>query len=354
MFDGLNYALSDRSRSSTEVVTNANVLQKIAELYDQIGDHLDPVTNRLDSLTKALNRTRGEDAATESDDIESETSSQAGDQDRTEWVVQDMLSVFDERRLPEEYGTQDFVVNISTDETSLEGLVNHENLAATIYGLARHDPKFRRRLRKALTKDFCAVQFLEKMRARIWGAVLGRLGRHITSGFQSDPNILMETAARLWGCIQQIQKYFEDRAPLTRQVRSMAAELVVDLLHSVCERNKDIYTQITWTRTTQDPEDERDRNLFHNLIGGADKGEEEDYFALTFFAGLAPYERMHLLDRLNELLDRLRRCRAPKGYIEKLERIVQAHETHQADPSRTVGERPPITGERESRRRRVA
>jgi len=335
-------------------VTNTNVLQRIAELYDQIGDHLDPATNRLDSLTKALNRTRGEDAATESDDIESETSSQAGDQDRTEWVVQDMLSVFDERRLPEEYGRRDFVENIPTDVTSLESLIDHGNLAATVYGLARHDQIFRRRLRKALTKDFCAVQFLEKMRARIWGAVLGRLDRHITSGSQADPHILMETADRLRGCVQQIQKYFEDRAPLSKQVRSMAAELVVDLLRSVCDRNKDIYTQINWTRTTQDPEDEDDRNLFHNLIGGADEEEEDDYFALTFFAGLAPHEWMHLSDRSNELLDRLRRYRAPRGYLEKLERIVQAYETHQADLIRTVGERPPITGERESRRRRVA
>lgn len=335
-------------------MTNANVLQRIAELYDQIGDHLDPATNRLDSLTKALNRTRGEEAATESDDIESESSSNAGDQDRTEWVVQDMLSVFDERRLPEEYGRQDMVENIPTESTSLGSLVSPENLAATIYGLARHDPKFRRRLRKALTRDFCANQFLEKMRARIWTSVLGRLDRHIASGPQSDPNIVMETADRLRACIQQIQKYVEDRAPLSMQVKSTAAGILVDLLHSVCDRNTDIYTQINWTRTAQDPEDQDDRNLFHNVIGGADEEEEDDYFALTFFSGLAPDAWMYLLDRLLQLLVKLRRNDAPRSYIEKLERVVQAYETHHTDATRPVGERPPISGERERRRRRIA
>ena len=354
LFDGLNYVLSDRSRSSTEVVTNANVLQKIAALYDQIGGHLDPATNRLDSLTRALNRTRGEDAATESDDIESETGSQAGDQDRTEWIIQDMLSVFDELQLPEEYGRQPFVQNIPTETTSVENLVVRDSLAATVYGLARHDATFRRSLRKTLTKDFCARQFLDKMKDRILIRALGRLDRHITSGSESDTGIIMETADRLRGCVQEIQKYFEDRAPLSKQVKIRAAEIVVDLLRAVCEHNRDIYTEIRWTRTTQDPDEQDDRNLFHNLIGGADEEEEDDYFALTFMSSLAPDEWMHLLDRLGELLDRLRRNQAPRAYIEKLERIVQAYEAHNTDPTRAVGERPPISGERESRRRRVA
>jgi len=354
LFDGLNYVISDRSRSSTEVVTNENVLQKIAEIYNQLGDHLDPATNRLDSLTKALNRTRGEDAATESDDIESETGSQAGDHERTEWVVQDMLSVFDEHRLPEEYGSRRFIKNIPTEPTSLQSLVSREDLAATIYGLARHDQTFRRSLRKALTMDFCADQFLEKMKDRIQVHVLGRLDRHVTSGSQSDPGIVMDTADRLRGCVQQIQKYFKDRAPISKQVKIKAAEIVVELLRVVCEHDRDIYAQINWTRTSQDPQELDDRNLFHNLIGGADEEAEDEYFALTFMAGLAPHEWMHLLDRLHRILDKLRQNRAPRRYIEKLESIVQPYEAHHTDPTRTVGERPPISGERDSRRRRVA
>ena len=332
------------------------MLQRITDLYDQIGGHLDPLTDRLDSLTRALNRTRGEDEATESDEDESETDSQFAEPEDADAVIQDMLSIFDDRRSPEEYGRQEFIQDVPTLYSSLENLVVLSSLPATIYGLARHDRKLRRHLRMALNKEFCAaVHFLKKGKDAI-RRILAYFDRHIADGRQSDPTIVDECAGRLRGAVEELKRYLEDEdtAPPSKQVRSMAAEILVDLLRSVCDRNADIYTQITWNRTAEDPQDEDDRNLFTNLVGDADEESEDEYFVLNVLTNMPPNNWKHLLEPMDTILVKLRENNAPRAYIEKLESIIQGYERHHSDPTRTVGERPPISGEREPQRRRIA
>ena len=356
LYDGLNKVLADRTDAPPQLVTNETVLQRITDLYEQIGGHLDPLTNRLDTLTKALNRTRGDDEATETDEDESDVESQVAEPEDADAVIQEMLSIFDDRRSPEEYGRQEFIRDMPTLYSSLEDLVVLNSLPATIYGLARHDRKLRRHLRIALNKEFCAaIRFVKERRNSI-RRIIAYLDRHITDGQQSDPTIVNECAGRLRGVVEELKDYFDDQdtASQSKQVRSMAAEILVDLLYVVCNRNADIYSQITWNRTAEDPQDEDDRNLFTNLVGDADEEGEDEYFVLNVLVKLPPNDWKHLLERLDTILIKLRENNAPQAYIEKLETLIQGYELHHSDPTRTVGERPPITGEREPQRRRIA
>ena len=114
----------------------------------------------MNSLTRALNRTRDEDEATKSEEDESDSESQNAEPEDAYAVIQEMLSIFDDRRSPEEYGHQEIIRDVPTIYSSLEDVVVLNSLSVTIYGLARHDRKLRRHLRIALNKEFCAAVHL--------------------------------------------------------------------------------------------------------------------------------------------------------------------------------------------------
>ena len=341
--------LASVPRSPVHVVTRENVLQGIKDLYSEIGDRRNPRTSRLDSLTKALNKVRGEDAATESEDSENDSGSdsQVDAQDAAELAIQDMLSVFDPNRLPEEYAAQDFVEELPTDSTTLQDLVIPDNLEATIYALARHDRKLRRRLRSALTKDLCAQHVLDKLKGRMQ-LTLQRLDNHIAEGPKSRPSIIPGCADTLRHLMDQMHQYILHRAPLSELVRQTATEITMRLLFQICNRNTDIYPTITWPKTAPDPTAEGDRNLFVNLIGGTHSN-----FVVDFLEQSSPSDWKHLVHVLDQIIARLRDNNAPENYVARLERLVSTYDQGQDDPTRMVGERPAISGERERQRRRI-
>ena len=274
-----------------------------------------------------------------------------------------MLSVFDPNILPEKYG-EDFASNIPTTFTSYEDLIVLNSLPITIFGLAHHNEVFRRELRNALTRDFCAVQFFEKVATKA-RETFERFDRYVQFGPRSDPRSVEGCAHALRQIVKTAAEYKDDRAPLMVSTKSKAAGILVDVLIQVCERNRDIYSEMTWRKTAVDPEDAGDRNLYVNLIGDPpryekqtteeEEDEGEDLFFLDSFGTFAPEEWKHLLERLEHALDMIKRNGAPPAFVEKLEDLIEAYRESSLDddPSRITGKRPALSGERESQKRRV-
>jgi hypothetical protein len=330
LFDSLNYALSDKTNTIAEVVTNENVLEKISALYQDLKDHVDD-----GSFISKLNETRIEEVSDDSDDDFSDSGLQHGDREDTERIAQDMLSIFKDDKLPGEF-------ELETDPTDL---VDEDDLFKTIYGLALHDIEFRFALRRVLNEDFCAHHALEKIKDRIEGA-LERFDESAKSGQRSDPEIVQKVADRLRQIDQCIQSYVEDRASLSTRALKEAAEVAVDLLDSVCDRNKDIGRSRT--------RNQAERNLFTNLIGTAAEHSEDDFFVLQFLANLAPQAWSHRLNQLEKILEKLQKDQAPKAFTDTLKGIMQAYDSHHTDLSRHTAERPSPVGEPPARRRRLA
>ena len=336
LFDGLNRCLSEPFETTVQIITNEEVLNRLTDFFDQIGDRLDPRTNRLDSLTKELNIVRDKDSDAESDDDLSETYSDTGEQDQSEWIIQDMLSVFDDKYLPTGSDHERQVPVIPVQITSLQDLIDSEDLGATLYGLIRHDKLLHRRLRKVLNKEVCAEHFLEKIDGRIQ-TILARFNEQYNQWQMSRVRLVHECAERLRACIRLIREYINERVPFRNEaVKTRAAEIAVDLL----------------VKISQSP-DPATRALSTNLIDISDDQNEEDFFVLGFLGELPPDEWSQHLQRLEEVCQQLKRDGAPQVYVERLEEIMQAYENHQDTPIKSVGERPPISGESAARRRRI-
>ena len=138
-------------------VTQGEVVTQISGLYDLIG-------KRLGTLPEQLNTTRGDDAASGSDDSETEEFYDSSNSDARKKIVWDMLSVFDSKALPSEYGqgfNDDAPAAASGEELYVRG-----DLAATIYGIAIRDETFFRRLRKVVSRDICADSYFSKQERR--------------------------------------------------------------------------------------------------------------------------------------------------------------------------------------------
>ena len=178
-------------------------------------------------------------------------------------------------------------------------------------------------------------------------STLKRLDDYVETGPQFRLATISRCADTLRHLVEQMRQYVVDRAPLGEQVRRTATEIAIQLLSIICARNNDIYDEITWTKTAPDSEAQDDRNLFANLIGGG------GFFIIDFLEESSPHDWRHLLHVFDNILEQLRDNEAPAAYVERLEHLVSADDQGQDDPTRTVGERPAVSGERESQRRRI-
>ena len=88
-----------------QTVTQGGVVDQLSELYGLIGE-------RLEYLPGQLNRTRGDEAESDSDHSGTEETYPSSNPDFCKETVLDMLSVFDRKALPSEYGV-DFPKNAS-------------------------------------------------------------------------------------------------------------------------------------------------------------------------------------------------------------------------------------------------
>ncbi len=351
--------MTNQTSEDIRTLSQGDVVEQISELYELMGD-------RLHSLPDQLNLTRGNDAEYDSDgSITPESYLPEGDV--REESVRDMLSVFS-AALPEEYGRE--FRQVPTTASS-EALFVPGNLSATIYGLAVRDETFYRRLAKVITPDTCASHYYAKQRARA-GEAMRRLGRYIRDGPSLTPmtrDMDVPECARTFRII--VHEICQDRdsrtakQPLSAAVITKVAEILVEILQQVCNRDIDVYEGITWPRVGADDEPERNRNLYMYLIGDPPRDPSapawmNDDFVIDQLLSFPTNEWRHLVEPLTTLREEIYERAVEYGlpsidYAAKLETMLREYTNEADEPSTSsVQRRLTLESPRERQRRRMA
>lgn len=338
-------------------------MPNIAELYNRIGE-------RIESLPQQLNRLTGDATDSSSENSATEESHVSRDLNSRQEIVKDILSVFDPKALPGDYG-RDFLDDEVRTRAS-EKLYVPGNLAATIYEIAIRDEAFYRRLRKVVTRDICATSYFSKQQLRA-REVMSRLDRFVKSGPSKSPEVkdvdVPECARSLQLIVHQICTDRNARAskgPLGALTGMNAAEILVDILAEVvCKCDKDVYEGES---ERDDNEPRRNRNLYLYLIGDPPISNASapfamgDDFIIDRIRGFPAMEWSHLLERLTTILDHILEkstdddevaARGSKSYARKLESILREYTEEVFEPSTSSGlRRRPTTSQPARQRRR--
>ncbi|KAL8720392.1 MAG: hypothetical protein Q9225_002744 [Loekoesia sp. 1 TL-2023] len=355
LFDGLNALLDTSTASATDALGRMDIITRASALYGMIG-------SQLPSLPTILNASHDELASDSDDAVEAILSPTFPDA-RAE-QVRDMLSVFDNARLPDEFG-HDFT-NVPPDETPQNFYVPN-SLAATIYRLAVRDESVFRRLRRVITHDVCANAHFAKLRARA-RETFARLDSYVENGpSESNDQDIPRTARMLRSIVDQIchiQNLRTSSGPLSPTVVTKVAEILVEILQEVCNRNEDVYYRIDWERDVSGDEPERNRNLYSYLIddpprfSASSANWMKETFVIDRLRQMPANEWRHLIERLTSILDQIREFtpdedQPPPAYT-KLDRMIQEYTAEAFEPSSSsVQRRPTLGGQRESQRRRL-
>ncbi|KAL8694151.1 MAG: hypothetical protein Q9218_001148 [Villophora microphyllina] len=278
----------------------------------------------------------------------------------------DMLSVFDTTALPEEYG-RDFDPVGPIDAP--QDLFATKSLAETIYRLAVQDELVFNRLRQVITHETCAIAHFIKLRNRARVAFTS-LDRYVENGpsddSQSNHLNIPQCARKLRHCIEWLCQARDSRSsssPLSAACITKAAEIMVEILQEVCNRNEDVYYRISWERDVPDDEPERNRNLYTYLIDdpppfhASAPNWMKDTFLIDKLRQMPANEWRHLIERLTSILDQIREFsgddESPTVAYTKLERMIQEYTAEAFEPSSSSVQRmrrPTLEAERESRR----
>ena len=352
--------LTNQRPEDVRTLSQGDVVAEISELYDLIGDH-------LQSLPDRLNLSRDTDMDYDSDASITPEVHVAGGATRSEGV-KDMLSVFDPVTLPQEYG-RGFRDPPAT--AALEDLFVPGELSATIYGLAVKDEVFYKRLTKVITPDRCATQFYAKQRARAVDTMRS-LGQYINNGPSLNPmtrDMDVPECARTFRII--VHEICQDRdsrtakQPLSAAVITHVAEILVEILQQVCDRDFDVYENITWPRFGADNEPEWNRNLYMYLIGNPPRNPSapawmNDDFVIDQLRNFPTDQWRHLVEPLTtiqeEIYDRAVEYGLPSTeYAHKLETMLRDYTNEADEPSTSSVQRRRSDEEpREAQRRRIA
>lgn len=361
--------LVQNSGAAMQTVTQGGVVDQLSELYELIGE-------RLESLPDQLNRTRGDEAESDSGQSGTEETYPSSNPDFCKETVLDMLSVFDRNALPSEYGVE-FPKKASASAFGTDPYVP-ENLAATIYGVATRDEKFFGRLRKVITRDICAKSYFSKQLGKA-----KELMAHLDRFAESDPSkpvgakdVNVPVCAR--GLRLIVHDIFENRyartarEPLGFEVISKAAETLINILYEVvCRRNIDISGRIPRDGVADD--DERANNLFKYLISNPPRFDStfpiamKDDFIIDRLRDFPAAEWCDHLERLTTIVDYIHE-HAPMeeratAYAAKLKSMIREYTTEAFEPSSSSVQqrssspvrrrrRPTVGSPRESQRRR--
>lgn len=361
--DALKAVLTDRPRTLDDQSSQPEVLSDISELYNRIEE-------RIESLPQKLNRFAGDATDSSSENSATEESHVSQDLNSRQEIVKDILSVFDPKALPGDYGR-----NFQKDQVrarASENLYVPGNLAATIYEIAIRDEAFYRCLRKVVTRDICATSYFSKQQLRA-REMMSRLDRFVKSGPSECPEVkdvdVPECARSIQLIVNQICTDRDARAskgPLEPLTSMNAAEILVDILAEVvCNRDKDVYEG---ERERDDNEPKRNRNLYLYLIGdppisnaSAPHGMGDD-FIIDRLRGFPAMEWSHLLERLTTILDHIFEkstgedevaARGSKSYARKLDSMLREYTEEVFEPSTSSGlRRRPTTSPHARQRRR--
>ncbi|KAL8936904.1 MAG: hypothetical protein Q9211_003967 [Gyalolechia sp. 1 TL-2023] len=355
LFDGLNALLDASSASATDGLGRVDIITRASTLYGVIG-------SQLPSLPTFLNASRDELASDSDDAVEAILSPRSPDV-RAE-QVRDMLSVFDNATLPDEFGKD--LTDVASDE-SPEHFYVPDSLTATIYRLATRDESVFKRLRRVISYDTCANAHFSKLRTRARD-VFVKLDSYVEDGgSESNNQDVPKTAKMLRFVVDQICQARNLRAsngPLSPAVVTKVAEILTEIFQEVCNRNEDVYYRIDWDRGTRDDEPERNRNLYAYLIRDPPRFASsapiwmKETFVIDRLRQTPANEWMHLIERFTNLMDQMRDFASdgdhpPLAYT-KLEQMVQDYTAEAFEPSSSsVQRRPTLEDQRESQRRRL-
>ena len=343
-------------------------MTQITDLYGQIGGNLDSLPGLLNgensqSLPEQFSRIRDLETSIDVEDSGDEAIPyQIDDYPRNE-IIRDMLAVFDPGSFPKDY-RPDLVANAPTRDTAFRELFVPRDLAATIFKLASHDGAFYKRLRKLLTRDFCALQTFQHLGSKA-RALLDQLDAFFRLGpTAAKPLSVSECAKQLRIIVEQIRVYKNNSGNIGPAAMRKAAEVLVQILTNVCDWDRDLFSEITWPRTGPyriDPEDDDDRNLYINLIGDPPEYDDSEPwvnndFVIDVLSDIPPNEWKHLYERLTMIRDLIvRNGFANDSYLGELDKLLSQYPESYDDPTSGPSQRRrPTDLERESQRRRLA
>ena len=322
------------------------ITKEIGEFYDSIGEN-------ITTLKGQLNTTRGLEQGSGTENEVAEESSVPDDMAARSLMIIDMLSVFDEDKLPEELESEFPVSDVDEDPDSAD-LLDPESLAATIHGIAIHDESFCMRLRKVLNGDVCADHYLMKQRRRAEQAIAS-LDR--TS---NEP-----ASIRVYKCGESLRRIVREvcldreartsMRPLGIRIRNKAAELLVDILEWVYQQNRDIgrRDRDNGGAVSNSPASVVEANLYTYLISDPPPFEGGD-FIIDQLRNFPENEWRHLLEHLTSAADYVRSHGAQHSdrYARKIDAMVNEYTSSAFEPSSSSHRRPASSSDRESQRRR--
>lgn len=231
-----------------------------------------------------------------------------------------MLSVFDSDNMDGHFDDAFYESLPTANNERFRELVVPRDLVRTVFALARHDPVFRDRLRNAVNKDICAQDFINKLSIKRQ-KYLRRFDDYVHRGPRFDPAFVNKCGTSLYQLLQDLSIYRSERAPLAQSFETRAAELALHMLEDTFSRNKDIYENSTWQTTADDPDEERDCNLFANLISDP-PSDREHFFVLDLLTKLPLAAWQHMFNHLERLLGKLKEEEAAASFTRKLEDLI--------------------------------
>ena len=270
----------------------------------------------------------------ESDDLEFSRIDQA----------RDILSTFDQpRSLPEDYLKGAYEA-LSQSLPSVGDVLVPTSLETTILNLSAHDSRFFDSLRAAVPEDYCAAVYYHKLDDRARKIFTSFHDARITAGLgiqgldvdndddeddDNEPPSPTTCANLLYDIVQRTCQDVEKRAPLDRATKSIALNVLIDILDWVTssgQRQKIYALLIGRPPSSSSPNAERDA---------------DSMFVVDALWGFTDVAR-DALDKIEELFDRIRAYGAPHAYQAEFTRLLE--QLRAMPPGKRQASRSPVGG----------
>ena len=338
--------LQDSAGMNPQGSTQLELNSQFGQLYPMIGE-------RQASLPTELNRSRSDDAMSDTDDVLLPSRAD---------TLCDIISSFDKTATPSEF-KRDYV-DTSPQGASPTGILVPGNLPASMYRLAYRDDAIYRRLQQIVPPDERARQYYEKQYSRAQEALHG-LSQYARSGPSSQQ--LPQNATDIdvpecaWRLRTIVHQVCEDRnvrlsvGPLSPGVSYRLATILVEMMARVITFNNDIYEEnrrsgdATWNRDQPSNEHPRDRNLFAYLIGDPPFDPSypphmTNFFIIDRLQGLPTNMWRHMLEELSTIRDAIEEMSdslpMSRAYVARIEDLLRDYLATANEPSSSSAQMP--------------
>ena len=242
-------------------------------------------------------------------------------EDDDELQAADVVALLDRDRA---WGEGPDPIRPAVEAPNFQSLVVPGDWAATVTALFQHDRIIRGRLRNAITRDACAVDFVRKLDDRAKGLLDRFDGYADNEDAAFDGSTVARCADGLRDIVERLQLYNAERQPLNSRFHTEAARLAVTLLKKVLDRNEDIYENTPHASGHAGQLLEIDRNLFVHLVRSPPPGLENKLFVLDFLSTDFPLADLaSVLNQLRSLRHLLRGVPVPQAFVGKLQELAQ-------------------------------